>query len=495
MSHTEKAYSPEEIEKNRAELLKKAEGFNGKTIGELDTTGLLNNPKNKGDIGQVIQIALGKSLDSSKEMDFPEAKLELKVTGVLSSKKKEESYHAKERLVLTMVNYQEDYKLSFEKSHILEKCDNLLITVYRYEKPKDGSKANYGQFVVVTSFHYALSEKDKAIIKQDYDEIISKIKNGEADKISESDTNYLSACTKAADSNARRSQPFSSTLAKPRAFAFKAAYLTQIIHEKLNDETYQSIVDKVDFLKTDTLENYVIKKLKPWFGKTEDELSYEFGVMSNAKNRYAMYADRIFKVSSLQKSEEFLKADIVVKTIRIQKSGTIKEKMSFPQMDFIDVANTRWEDSAIRSYFAEKKFLFLIYKETEKGMVFSNAFFYNFTDAVIEDFIGYTYKKTQETLRNGEIVSSVATQIVKGEVKLIHKTNFVGIAENPICHVRPHGLNFKDQKPLPAKDKVTGYTSYEKQCFWIDTRFIDAIIKGIEKRYIEDARKHLKNIN
>ncbi len=495
MSDVKKTYTPEEIEKNRAKLLKKAEEFSGKTIGELDTTGLLSNPKNKGDIGQVIQVALGKSLDSSKEMDFPEAKLELKVTGVLSSKKKEEAYHAKERLVLTMVDYQEDYKLSFEKSHILEKCDDLLITVYRYERPKDGGKADYNKFIVVTSFHYALSEKDKAIIKKDYDEIISKIKNGEADKISESDTNYLSACTKAADSKARRSQPFSDVPAKPRAFAFKAAYLTQIIHEKLNDETYQSIIDKVDFLKKDTLEDYVIKKLEPWFGKTEDELGYEFGVMSNAKNRYAMYADRIFKVSSLQKSEEFLKADIVVKTIRIQKSGSIKEKMSFPQMDFFDVANTPWEESAIRSYFAEKKFLFLIYKETEKGMIFSNAFFYNFTDEVIEDFIGYTYTKTQEILNKGEIVSSVNTQIVKGETKFIHKTNFVGIAENPICHVRPHGQNFKDQRPLPVKDKVTGYSNYEKQCFWIDTRFIAAIINGDEEKYIEDARRHLKKVN
>ena len=492
MSDSKKTYTPEEIEKNREALLKKAEGFNGKTVGELDTTGLLNNPKNKGDIGQVIQKALGKDLDSSREMDFPEAKLELKVTGVLSTSKSGGAYRAKERLVLTMVDYQEDYKFPFESSHIIEKCDDLLITVYRYVRPEDGSKPDYGKFVVLSSFHYALSEKDKAIIKKDYDEIISKIKNGEADKISEGDTNYLSACTKASDSSVRRSQPFSDVPAKPRAFAFKAAYLTQIIHEKLSDEVYQSIIDEVDFLKADSLEDYVLKKLKPWFGKTEEELGYEFGVMTNAKNRYAMYANRIFKVSDLQKSEEFLKADIIVKTIRIQKNGAIKEKMSFPQFDFFEIASTPWEESPVRSYFAEKKFLFLVYRETDKGMVFDNAVFYNFKDAIIDEFIGYTYEKTQETLKKGEIVASVETKIIKGEPKLVHTTNFVGIAENPICHVRPHGANFKDQKPLPVKDKVTGYTSYEKQCFWIDTKFIAAILEGNEGQYIKDARKRLK---
>ncbi len=77
---------------------------------------------------------------------------------------------------------------------------------------------------------------------------------------------------------------------------------------------------------------------------------------------------------------------------------------------------------------------------------------------------------------------------------MIHKTNFVGIAENPICHVRPHATNFNDQSPLPVQDKCTGYRSYEKQCFWIDTNFVKAIIEGKEKEYINHAKRKLKQL-
>lgn len=103
----------------------------------------------------------------------------------------------------------------------------------------------------------------------------------------------------------------------------------------------------------------------------------------------------------------------------------------------------------------------------------------------------HTYKKTQKTLREGNIVKSISVQKVKEENKKIHKTHFVGSSENPICHVRPHGADFNDQSSLPVQDKLTGYTSYEKQCFWIDTRFINAVLHGEESEYLSIARNRL----
>ena len=47
--------------------------------------------------------------------------------------------------------------------------------------------------------------------------------------MSESDTLYLGAAPKAATSQDRRKQPFSSELAKPRAFAFKSSYMTYVL--------------------------------------------------------------------------------------------------------------------------------------------------------------------------------------------------------------------------------------------------------------------------
>lgn len=41
---------------------------------------------------------------------------------------------------------------------------------------------------------------------------------------------YLGAAPKAATSKDRRKQPFSSELAKPRAFAFKNSYMTYVLN-------------------------------------------------------------------------------------------------------------------------------------------------------------------------------------------------------------------------------------------------------------------------
>ncbi len=59
------------------------------------------------------------------------------------------------------------------------------------------------------------------IFKNDFEIIKSKVKEGLAHEISEGDTSYLGACTKAQTSNIRTSQPFSHILAKPRAYSLK----------------------------------------------------------------------------------------------------------------------------------------------------------------------------------------------------------------------------------------------------------------------------------
>lgn len=482
----------DKLEKERRKLLQKAKEANGKTIGEIDTTHILDNPKNKGSIGQVVQVYLGKLLDNSPAPDFEECGLELKVTGLVPNiNTKTHAYRAKERLVLHNIDYNEDYKSDFENSGLLEKCANMLITCYEYIRAENGEKTNFGSFPIIDSFIYLIPKEDLEVLKHDYDVIINKIKEGKADEISESDTDYLAACTKASDSTVRKTQPFSENPAKPRAFSLKQSYINSIIREYISNESFESITSKVHgFVKHD-LESKILNVFKEYYGRTEEEIASTFNVATNAKNRFSVYVSRMFNVSNLENSEEFQKASFVLKTIRINKNGSIKEKMSFPQMDFIEVAYTPWEESSVRMYFAESRFLFLIFKETDRGYVFEQAYFYNFTDNIIDDFIGYTYKKTQQILLDGNIVKNVGTQVVKNENKLIHSTNFVGSKENMICHVRPHARDFNDSKPLPVVDKVTGYTEYEKQCFWIDTRFISAVLENKLNEYLKEAYKKL----
>ena len=84
------------------------------------------------------------------------------------------------------------------------------------------------EFLLSILWHFPA--KDLAIIRQDYDTIINKIKAGKAHELSEGDTLYLGACRKGQKGDILRTQPYSNELALGRAFSLKPAY-TRIIFD------------------------------------------------------------------------------------------------------------------------------------------------------------------------------------------------------------------------------------------------------------------------
>ena len=82
------------------------------------------------------------------------------------------------------------------------------------------------------------------------------------------------------------------------------------------------------------------------------------------------------------------------------------------------------------------------------------------------------YEKTQDVIRTGSIVNHIDD---KGR----RITNFPGMSNNGICHVRPHGRDSLDTTPLPVKDKVTGAQEFTKQCFWFNNSYLKEIISDI----------------
>ena len=72
-----------------------------------------------------------------------------------------------------------------------------------------------------------------AVLVLNYD----KNKNGKAEEISEGDTNYLGACTKGANANSLREQPFSDVKAMQRAFCLKNSYMSYILNHYIANKT------------------------------------------------------------------------------------------------------------------------------------------------------------------------------------------------------------------------------------------------------------------
>ena len=216
--------------------------------------------------------------------------------------------------------------------------------------------------------------------------------------------------------------------------------------------------------KIDDLESFVVNQIAKYKGKTQDELCDILGVdkIKKPKNLGAMLALRMLRVKG-NNAEEFAKANIVVKTIRIGKNGKIKEHMSFPTFKFTDLVNQEWEDSDFYNLLSSTKFLFIVYQENEnEEFELNHAQFWNMPFDDLEKEVKEVWENTKKVLLN------LPSEIHDGNHYI---SIFPTQAQNRISHVRPHAKNSKDTYTLPDGRE------YPKQCFWLNNSYILSVIK------------------
>ena len=274
---------------------------------------------------------------------------------------------------------------------------------------------------------------------------------------------YLGACSKGANASSLREQPFNIIPAMQRAFCFKNSYMTQLVRKYIGD---YSEVEKVLKTTSATFNEFVNHVIREYKGKTQKELMKEFNIDSSAKNINSILVSRMFHVKGkLADTEEFQKAGIIPKTIRIEENGRIKESLSFPAFKFTDIINQDWETSDLRETLETTKYMFFVFKKHKEDYIFKGIKLWNMPEKDIETFVMDMWKDTYNTIKTGNIIR----YIKDGK----RKTNFTGMSENEVCHVRPHGRDAKDTFKLPVKDKLTGATEYTKQCFWINNKYME----------------------
>lgn len=433
----------------------------GATYGEADVAEV---KRNKGNLGQIIEECFFHySCNSDARADFPEAGVELKVTPYKVNKNG--SLSAKERLILTMIDYMAVVNEEFDTSHFWTKSKLILLVYYLYKQEN--------QFNLDYRIGYAKlftpPEQDLKIIKHDYEIIVSKIRAGKAHELSEGDTLYLGAAPKAATSKDRRKQPFSDEPAKPRAFAFKNSYMTYVLNNYIvpGKDTYEPIVTDAT---VDSFEDYVVDKIDAFAGYSVDDLCMRFDidVSKKPKNLEAMIAYRILGIKG-NHAEEFEKANIVIKTIRVGSNGKIKESMSFPTFKFKELILEDWEDSTFGNYLRETRFLFVVYKfDKNEKLHLRGAQFWNIPYDDLENDVRTMWERTVSVLKEG-----LKVERING----VNHNNFPKASENRVSHVRPHAQNAKDTYELPDGRE------YPKQCFWLNNTYI---LEQIDKRYKED---------
>lgn len=417
------------------------------------------NKRRKGGLGELIEERFFhyKSNNDSNP-DFHKAGVELKVTPYRINKNG--SYAAKERLIITMIDYFAVCNEEFETSHLWRKGNLILLVFYLYQE-EITNRLNYR---INFAKLFTPPKEDIEIIRLDFAFIVDKIKAGKAHELSESDTLYLGAAPKAATSKDRRKQPFSNELAKPRAFAFKNSYMTYVLNNYIisGKESYESIInEKLE----QTFEQYVVLKIMDYKGKAFSELihMFQYNIKKRTKSMGAILAYRMLGIRG-NHAAEFEKANIVVKTIRIGFNNKIRESMSFPTFEFKKLIEETWIDSTFGNYLSATKFLFVIYKYDENGGLWlKGCQFWNMPYKDLNEDVYAVWEKTRQVISEGLIIH-------KRNGK--NYNNFPKASENPVCHVRPHAKDANDTYDLPDGRK------YPKQSFWLNNTYILKQIKN-----------------
>lgn len=436
-------------------VLRRAQEIIGIPLGEVDATGRL--AQGKGGIGTTIEESwFGYKINSESEPDFPEAGVELKVAPYV---RKRAGISAKERLVCNIIDYMTEYCKTFETSSFWHKCETMLLMSYehKYDVPKS-------DYTIEKAILFSFPTTDLVIIKQDWEKIITKIRQGNAHLITEGDTLYLAACTKGATAaTSLRRQPFNTILAKQRAYSLKSSYMTHILRAYVfgTEQDEHIIKDWHELIDTD-FETYIINKVSPYFGMSTIQLRERFGIQGVAKNENEILLARMLGIrGKIAYTEEFRSANIIPKTIRIGQNGHIKECMSFPTFKFTEIINETWEDSKLRNYLEPAKFLFVIFRQKEDGVFyFERIKFWNIPLEDLEE-VHTVWERTVQVIKNGVEL--------RFDGRVTHN-NFPKATENRVSHVRPHAKDINDTYPLPDGRVMP------KQCFWFNSKYVESII-------------------
>jgi DNA mismatch repair protein MutH len=422
------------------------------------------NQKNRGDLGSLVERHYFEHKPpNNHEPDFAEVGLELKTTGVRLTNG---GYVAKERLVLTMINYESIVNEIWESSMFLKKCKLMLILFYEYDRETPVTRRRF----VLRPIIHQLSERgllvqgheieflrrhavivppeDLAQIRRDWETIKAKVLAGTAHELSEGDTYYLGACRKGPGGagEALRVQPFSPEGAKGRAFSLKQGYMSRIIQSSQSNEVRLGVNETEDF------EQVTKRKFDSHRGKTIEQLCRSLEIVlkePKQKNLKRIIADRILEVEGRAPSELQM-ADIEMKTVLLNEVGKLKEHMSFPNFKYLEIVDLQWEDSDFCERL-ERRFLFVVFQKDNRGLERLKKVFYWNMPFVDREEARRVWEETKRRV-------------------LINARDLPGARESHVAHVRPKARDSRDTEPTPQGERLV------KKGFWLNNKYVQDII-------------------
>jgi DNA mismatch repair protein MutH len=433
---------------DKASIIRYAKALEGLTLRMACGNVELFQVGGKGNFGTLLEkYYFEYQPNSDSQPDFVEVGMELKASPLKRHPK--DGLVSKERIVLNMINYMQVVHETFATSSFWKKNQSLLLVFYLHELGIDVIDL---QVKVVGNWGYP--EADLQIIRADWFIIVDKVRQGKAHELSEGDTYYLGACTKGAKGGNRREQPFNVVKAKQRAFSLKQGYVNHILHRLTDNrlENYGRIMKSKEVTASMTLEDVVIARFRPFYGLDIDEIVSRTAVSINqrAKGFYASLTKAILGISPEDRIEEFEKADVVIRTVRLKRNGNAAEDISFPAFDYKELVQQSWDGSDLKTAL-DRKFFFVFYQyDANHRLILQKVMFWNMP-----------YRDLREARK---VWIETVRRILRGEAGALPKKS-----ENPVCHVRPHARDASDTCETPDGQFVV------KKSFWLNNSYIKSI--------------------
>jgi len=391
---------------HRKELEEILEECLNKTLGEVDKNNVFDrtkiHPKITGIAGDVIeQSVLGYPPDTRQEpdLDVDGVKTELKTTGI-KFKNKNTEFVAKEPMSITAVSPDVIVDETFDDSNFWHKLAHLLFVFYLYDSKKTVKAAEYADFPIKGYKFYEFNSEDTEILKNDWELVRNFIRylQKEYDKY-EDEYPRISH-------ELRPKLMYIDTAPKwpnsPR-FRLKRSVVTSIVQDHFGEsleqlpKTYSSHAE---------IEETIHELGEKYEGKTIQELIDLLDITATTINK-SIGEQIIVKMfggtsKKMQDIKLFNKLGIIGKTLTLTERGLRKEDMKLFTIDFSEFDDEiKFEDSQTYDYFANNRFLCIIFQRPRANAEWNENIFLGFKRITFDgQFIENDVRNTWERIKD-----------------------------------------------------------------------------------------------
>ena len=479
------------------EIVKRFEDSKGKTLGEIDTTGVFSGkPKNKGVAGAVVeQSILGYPPDSyaTPDIEIDGVPYEVKTTGLVFGGKKGKriaegktpsnkdlkELEAKEPMSITAVAVDKIWQEEFDDSSFWHKLEHMLIAYYLYNggsTERVSDPMEYAKFPFIEYDIHTWDDDDRAVLASDWKivrDFVARVheENLDPDEEYPKISHELNRLLMYTDTSPKWPN-------KPR-WRLKRSTVSAMVKERFSKELEHLPVLLSSYRD---IELECAARREEYAGTTVGELARELGYQGKLTGKSVtegiivrMFGGRAKKLSRV---DAFAKAGILCKTMTLSKGALkLSEDVKFSKIDFDEVMDpsVTWEESSAQEAFSGR-ILCAIFEEPSLEAPLADNIFHGFKwlefgDEAIDE-AEKVWSEVRRLILTGELRD--VPQLAKDGTPRVNKKtgvprtapNFPKSRDARVVFVRGDSTD-SSRKPLT----INGISMY-LQYFWLKRKWV-----------------------